>query len=306
MSSSLTTRRPGHIPNLLPRRGLSGSILVAIIGIMVFLAALSLAGGLALGTAIGQWRDALAHDLTVQIPAGPEADATVKRALDILLATPGVATARALGRPELEALLDPWLGRGNVPADLPLPRLVDVQLLPGTTLDAAALQARLDGQAEGATVDDPAGWLSGVVGLAARARLLAGLAVGLVLGALTAIVVFATRSGLEANRDLVEVLHQVGARDGYIAGVFQRHFLVLGLKGSALGLGLALLALVLVAGLPGFGGMAGPGVGGDTFAAGLSLSPAQWAMIAGLAPLVAGMTTFTARLTVRRTLAELV
>jgi cell division transport system permease protein len=306
MNASPTARQSGHIPNLLPRRGLSGSILVIIIGIMVFLAALALAGGLALGSAIGQWRDALAHDLTVQIPAGPDADAAVKRALDTLLATPGVASARALARPELEALLEPWLGRGNVPADLPLPRLVDVRLLQGATLDAAALQARLDGRAEGATVDDPASWLSGVVGLAARARLLAGLAVGLVLGALTAIVVFATRSGLEANRDLVEVLHQVGARDGYIAGVFQRHFLLLGLKGSGLGLGLALVALVLVTGLHGLDGVLGHGAGGDTFADGLSLSPAQWAMIAGLAPLVAGMTTFTARLTVRRTLAGLV
>lgn len=303
MRPALTSQRPAHLPNLLPRRGLSGSILIAIIGIMVFLAALALAGGLALGSAIGQWRDALSHDLTVQIPAGPEADATVKRALDVLGATPGVAAARALERPELEALLEPWLGRGNIPADLPLPRLVDVRLQPASGLDAAALQARLDGNAKGATVDDPASWLSGVVGLAARARLLAGLAVGLVLAALTAIIIFATRSGLAANRDLVEVLHQVGARDGYIAGVFQRHFLLLGLKGSALGLGLALLGLVLVSGL---GGALGQGAGGDTFAAGLSLSPGQWAMIAGLAPLVAGMTTLTARLTVRRTLAELV
>ena len=303
MRPALTSQRSAHVPNLLPRRGLSGGILVAIIGIMVFLAALALAGGLALGSAIGHWRDALSHDLTVQIPAGPEADATVKHALDVLLATPGVATARALDRPELEALLEPWLGEGNLPADLPLPRLVDVRLQQGASLDAATLQARLAATAKGATVDDPASWLSGVVGLAARARLLAGLAVGLVLGALTAIVIFATRSGLEANRDLVEVLHQVGARDGYIAGVFQRHFLLLGLKGSALGLGLALLGLLLVTGL---GGGLGQSMGGDTFAAGLSLSPGQWAMIAGLAPLVAGMTTLTARLTVRRTLAELV
>ena len=82
MNASPTARQSGHIPNLLPRRGLSGSILVIIIGIMVFLAALALAGGLALGSAIGQWRDALAHDLTVQIPAGPDADAAVKRALE--------------------------------------------------------------------------------------------------------------------------------------------------------------------------------------------------------------------------------
>ena len=42
-----------------------------------------------------------------------------------------------------------------------------------------------------------------------------------------AIVVFATRAALEANREIVAVLHLVGARDGFIArqvwGRFLKH-----------------------------------------------------------------------------------
>ena len=48
-------------------------------------------------------------------------------------------------------------------------------------------------------------------------------------------VVFATRGAMASNRDVVSVLHFVGAEDGYIAREFQRHFLMLGLKGGLVG-----------------------------------------------------------------------
>jgi cell division transport system permease protein len=60
-------------------------------------------------------------------------------------------------------------------------------------------------------------------------------------------VTFATRGAMAANRPIVEVLHFIGAKHGYIAGHFQRHFLILGLKGGAIGGGGAIL-LFLVAG----------------------------------------------------------
>ena len=71
-------------------------------------------------------------------------------------------------------------------------------------------------------------------------------------------VVFATRGAMVANRTVIEVLHFIGAKNGFIAGHFQRRFLRLGLQGGAIGGGsaLALFALVEFASrwLPGHGG----------------------------------------------------
>ena len=55
---------------------------------------------------------------------------------------------------------------------------------------------------------------------------------------------------MAANRPIVEVLHLIGAKDGFIAGEFQRHFLLLGIKGGAIGGGAA-MALFALAGLAG-------------------------------------------------------
>ena len=67
-----------------------------------------------------------------------------------------------------------------------------------------------------------------------------------VLAATVLSVAFATRGAMSSNRPIVEVLHFVGAKEAYIASQFQRHFLVLGLKGGIIG-GLAAIAFLMLA-----------------------------------------------------------
>ena len=51
---------------------------------------------------------------------------------------------------------------------------------------------------------------------------------------------------MAGNQHVIEVLHFVGAEQSFIAGEFQRHFLLLGLKGAVFGGALALLSFLLV------------------------------------------------------------
>src|SRR5438094_374320 len=97
----------------------------------------------------------------------------------------------------------------------------------------------------GASIDDHRGWVDRMRAMASAA--IAG-GVGilvLVLAATVLSVAFATRGAMAANRPIVEVLHFIGARDAYIAGQFQSHFLKLGLKGGFIGGGAALILLTL-------------------------------------------------------------
>ena len=65
----------------------------------------------------------------------------------------------------------------------------------------------------------------------------------LVLIAAGLAVTFATQGAMADNREVVEVLHYVGADDAFIAREFRRRFFWLGLKGSLLGSGMAVAAL---------------------------------------------------------------
>jgi cell division transport system permease protein len=60
-------------------------------------------------------------------------------------------------------------------------------------------------------------------------------------------VTFATRGAMATNRPIIEVLHYVGATDGFVANQFQRHFLLLGFKGGAIGGGAAIVLFGILA-----------------------------------------------------------
>lgn len=223
--------------SILPPDAATRLPLVWVMAIMSYLAALSLAGALLLNRATSAWTSDLAGSVTVQIKpdAAMATDAQRAKALEILNATPGVAAARALADAELKALLEPWLGHAAELTDLPVPILIDVTVNPDAAPDLAALGAKLGAAIPGAVLDDHRSWNERLLRFSDRLALV-GLAVpGLILLAAVAIVVFATRAGLRSNHETVEVLHLVGARDGFIAREFERHFLGLGLRAGLYG-----------------------------------------------------------------------
>ena len=73
----------------------------------------------------------------------------------------------------------------------------------------------------------------------------------LVLMAMGLAVTFATRGAMAGNREILDVLHFVGAEDRFIAAQFQRHFLWLGLRGGGIGGGCAMIAFGLSGALSG-------------------------------------------------------
>jgi cell division transport system permease protein len=107
--------------------------------------------------------------------------------------------------------------------------------------DFTSLRQTLAAQVPSASLDDHRGWIDRMRTMATTA-VAAGFAILLLVIAATVLsVTFATRGAMATNRPIVEVLHYVGSTDRYIAGQFQRHFLLLGLKGGAIGGGGALL-----------------------------------------------------------------
>ena len=242
----------------------SGRLLPAIIALMVFLATLALAGSLALNTAILRWTTGLSDSLTVQIAEplseqtqggastpGFEAarqrvrlDEAVQRTLAILRRTPGIATAEPIGDDQIATLLEPWLGRSVVGADLPMPRLIEVKVGDQSALDLDALRSSLSAEVPGAVIDDHSLWRQQLIDFA---RAVEGVSITIVLligGAASAVVVYATRSGLLVHRETIEVLHLIGAQDSYVAGQFQSRAVAIALKGGLIGLALALATLM--------------------------------------------------------------
>lgn len=153
-----------------------------------------------------------------------------------------------------EALLRPWLGDA-VLKDLPVPQLVSVQLDPVHPASAGDLRAALAAGGLDATVDDHRRWQKDVEDAAGLVRMGALVIFALTAGAAAAVVAFAVRAGMAAQKEAVEVLHLSGAEDGFIAGLVQARFArlaaVAGLIGAAAAAAVG-MALMLFGGREGF------------------------------------------------------
>lgn len=273
--------------------------LPAIIGFMVFLAALALAASMGLDNLLARWRSQIETAFTVELPridgeSAATAAARTKRALEAIAATPGIASAALLAESDKARLLAPWLGADVESLDLPLPDLIGVTTAPGAAIDIAALGTKLAALSPGASIDDHGRWRGAIAGISRTVRR-AALGLLLLIGAVAVLtVIFVSRAGLAAHRRVIEILHLIGAHDGYIASQFQRHAFTRALLGGALGTvagGLVFESARRL--LP------------ELAAAGFGLDPLQWAGLVLLPFAAALLAMVTARYTVLAALAKM-
>jgi cell division transport system permease protein len=288
---------------IVPKRSIAGRALVAVVAIMTFLASLTTGAVMLVRASAVEWQSDVAREVTIQVRPGQErdVDAEVARAAAIAGAIPGIGEVRAYTKEESAHLLEPWLGSGLSLEQLPVPRMIVVKLA-SDGVDLAPLRKALAEQVPGASLDDHRAWINRMRTMA-KTTIAAG--IGLVLLMLVATVlsvIFATRGAMATNRPIVEVLHFIGAKSGFIAGQFQRHFLMLGLEGGLIGGGLAILVFATA----GIAARMGAGTaGGDQVAALFGSFALGWdgylAIVAQIL-LVAVVTGLASRRTVNRTL----
>jgi len=233
---------------ILPNDTVAGRSLIAVIAIMSFLAALTVGAMQIVRATATEWRGDVAHEVTIQIRPveNNDIEAETRRAVEIAKKAPGVTDVQAYTKQESEKLLEPWLGAGLDLSALPVPRLIKVRIQEIGDPDMMKLRTMLSENIPNAILDDHRNW-SKRIALVANMITFAGLVVlSLVLMGTVLCVSFATRGAVAANRGIVEVLHFIGARNSYIAHIFQRHFLMVGLKGGMIGAIAAGLLFILL------------------------------------------------------------
>jgi cell division transport system permease protein len=299
--------KPRFDTPIVPRNSISGRALVAVVAIMTFLASLTMGGVVLVNSAASDWQADVAREITIQVRPVPggDLDAAVDKAVTIAKAANGIAAVRAMSKEESASLLEPWLGSGLTLDELPVPRMIVVTIASGAAPDIAQLRGALGRDVPGASIDDHRGWINRMRAMAGSAVAAGVVILVLMIAATMLSVSFATRGAMAANRPVIEVLHFIGARDGFIAGHFQRHFLLLGLEGGAIGGGVAIVLFAL------FGVISrifSSTAGGEQTAAlfgGFSIGAYGYAAMALLIVVIAGVTAWTSRHTVNTTLASI-
>jgi cell division transport system permease protein len=271
---------------------------------MTFLAGLTCGAVTMIVSAASDWRSDVGREVTIQVrPAtGRDIEADVRKAAEVARASSGIADVRVYSKDESARLVEPWLGNGLHLDELPIPRMIVVRLRSGSAPNFAALRQTLAAEVPSATLDDHRRWIDRMRAMAGTAAA-AGLAILLLVLVVTVLsVTFATRGAMATNRPIIEVLHYVGATDNFVSRQFQRHFLILGFKGGAIGGGGAILLFGLMQGMNAWVAGTPGGDEAEALFGSFSLGAAGYLAILGQIVLMAVVTALASRRTVNRTL----
>ena len=232
--------------SIVPGETIAGTALVFVIGIMAFLACLTFGAVSLVNASAEKWQSDISREVTIQIRPSDavEMDDAIRDASRIALSFDGVTKVSTLDDAATVRLLEPWLGSGLQISELPVPRILTVSLAGDAKPDFDGMRSRLEAEVPGSSLDDHRAWVDRLTTMA-WSMVVAGTAIFvLVMAATVTTVIFATRGAMAGNKDVVDVLHFVGADEKFIALQFQKHFLALGLKGAFCGAAAAVILFI--------------------------------------------------------------
>lgn len=255
---------------------------------------------------LNAWNNSILGSLTVQImpvnninqeKARLETLEQQKKAVDFLKKLPEAEQVSTLNDAQLQNLLQPWLGDGIDISELPTPRLIDVKLKKGAEIDFAKLAAKLAEVSPLASLDNHKLWLDKLVKFADGLKMLAMSILVLVIAITSGAIFYTTQTNLGLHKNIIEILHVMGAKDTYVAQQYAKRDAMLGFVGGCIGLFFAVPTIFMIAGL------AEQIEGGIISEARLNWF--SWGLILSL-PLVSSLAAMTtAYYTVKRTLEKM-
>lgn len=283
----------------------SNLFLEVMIAVAVFMFAISLAGALSINSMVSNWSNSILSALTVQImpvnnvntqKAIEETLIHQNKAIELLKTIDGIEEVTPLSDEQLQKLLKPWLGDEIDIKNLPIPRLIDVRIKKNANIDYIDLSEKLSEVSPRATLDSHKLWLAKLINFAGGLQNLAIMTLVLVLLITSGAVIYTTKSSLGVHKQIINILHIMGAKDAYIAKQFAKRFGFLAVRGGIVGVLIAIPTIFAIA------NMASNIEGGIISDA--SLSTLSWIAIISLPIFATLISMTTAYLTVKKTLTE--
>ena len=218
--------------------------LVLLVGLMSFLAILAFSGFFTLNAMAHRWSSGLENKITIEVLAETRegmlrAESVVKedtkKIINLLANNRIVSSFDVLSEEDIHDLIAPWIGNDLSLDDIPLPRLITVELHASTAEHLDQLTGKIEDISHSARVNTHHEWLGDLTRLTSSLQMVA-LLISLIIGVITVTAISsAVRTRMTIHKKEIQLLHLMGATDHYIASQLQRQSLTLALQGAMAG-----------------------------------------------------------------------
>ena len=273
---------------------------------MTFLALMALSASFTLSTMTNRWSSGLENKLTIEIPAQKpdgtiigtaDQEGLVARVTKSLAQDSRIIEFEVLEQDDIAELVSPWLGNNIMLTDIPLPVLISVETSALNEEQHEDLEIEIRSIFSAIKLDRHESWLADLLRFTGAMQI-ASFLISLIICITTITAIAgAIRSRMAVHKAEVELLHLMGASDNYITRQFQRYARSLCFSGGILGTLIGAASLLAIH-------IFTNGVT-DSLLPELKLDALHIATITGIPFLAAAIGTITARMTVLRTLAQM-
>jgi len=192
-----------------------------------------------------RWSKGLESKATIEISAQDQngapltqedIDTQTTAAKEFLTDNPAIEESIVMDKADIIQLVSPWLGDNVGLENVPLPGIISVKFNDQTIFDMDELRSNLTNIAPQARLDTHEGWLNDVLSFTGAIKM-AAVIMTLIITITTIVAVGgAIQSRMAVYREELELLHLMGASDGYISRQLQRYAFLTILKGALIGM----------------------------------------------------------------------
>jgi cell division transport system permease protein len=241
-------------------KGAGTGFLLLLVALMTFLALIALSASFMLGDMTGRWSSGLENKITIEIPSSTDKNHTRKREeiekvaermKSLLDNHPAVKNVSVLGERQIAELVSPWLGENFSMDNIPVPGLISMEIENSEKKTIENIRERIKAIDENSRIDTHEKWLNDLLRFTGSLQFGAFLLV-LIVGVTTVTAIAgAIRTLMAVHSEEIELLHLMGAGDEYITRQFQKHSLILAVKGGIAGGIAASVAIYIISELAG-------------------------------------------------------
>ncbi|MDP3371623.1 MAG: hypothetical protein Q8S21_01835 [Candidatus Paracaedibacteraceae bacterium] len=213
--------------------------------LLVFLLIIVLGAGTSISGVLKKWQNSNDQKIIIEITQDINVPIDIERVKKILPTIPGISSFEIVKDDKIILLLKP-IGETDTLKDLKSPIVINVDLDPKSTFNITEAQRLLSTVAPNSRIESHAKWHQTLISLTNSLYIIVYNLIGFILIAIFTIVSLMTRASLNVHRSTIDVLRLMGARKQYIASYFQNSSFYLCLKGSFMGLLIAIPTLIFI------------------------------------------------------------
>ena len=222
--------------------------LVFTLSIVAYLATIALLFSVTMNRMSTSWNSALENSATIQILVENPTlrEVQVEITFKNLKENYPNSEITVLDKKKSIDMLKPWLGNFNLPDDLPIPALISINFAEEDNKDLTYISAALKNEGVIVEIDDHTRWSDQVKKSAIALKVGSTALLILIFSIAIFISNYATKSALLAQKNIINILLQVGAKNIFISKLFIKQAGIRGLISGLYGVSLGYFTMVIM------------------------------------------------------------